>query len=474
VALLLPHFLTRDLSVERFAAWVLMLQIAAYSGYLDFGIQTAVARYVAQAVERGDNEQRDRVISTSFVLLLSAGVLAMCLALLVIWNIHRLFHQAPMAVIGELRGGCLLLCASAAMMLPLSTFTGILIGLHRNEYPALAIGGSRLAGAVAVLIVVQYTHSLVWLALCVAAFNVAGGFAQILMCRRLLPDMQIRTSAITRNFVRELLHYCMGLTAFNFGMLLVGGLDLIVVGYFAFSASGYYAIATTVITFMVGMSNAVYNALMAPMAVMQERKEYSRLRTLVLSTTRLSSYINLLIIFFVVFAGKTLLTAWVGATYAVHILPLVEILIWAQAIRLTGTAYSIALMATAQQQYGIAAVLAEGLTNLFASLIGAWLLGPVGVAWGTFIGAIVGVSWLIFHVMRRVREVPVEGLSFGRAAFLRPAGCFLPLLIYAAFRVHLHLGWISFVGAAMLTVFLLAWAEGFPRFLAARRLARFS
>jgi O-antigen/teichoic acid export membrane protein len=391
VALLLPHFLVRDLSVDQFAAWVLMLQIAAYSGYLDFGLQTAVARYVAQAVERGDNEQRDRVISTSFLLLLGAGVLAMCIALVVIWNLHRLFHHAPMAVIGELRAGCLLLCASAAMMLPLSTFTGILIGLHRNEYPALAIGGSRLLGAVAVLIVVQYTHSLVWLAFCVAGFNILGGFAQYAICRHLLPDMQIRAWAVTRKIIRELMHYCMGLTAFNFGMLLVSGLDLIVVGYFAFSASGYYAIATTVITFMVGMSNAVYNALMAPMAVMQERKEYSRLRQLVLSTTRLGSYTSLLIILFVVFAGRPLLVAWVGANYAAQALPLVEILVWAQAIRLTGNAYSIALVATAQQNYAIVAALAEGFTNLAASVVGAWLLGPVGVAWGTFIGAVVGI-----------------------------------------------------------------------------------
>lgn len=474
VAVALPHFLTRDLSVDRFAAWVLMLQIAAYSNYLDFGLQTAVARYVAQAVERGDDEQRDRVISTAFVLLLGAGVLAFCVALIVIWNMHRLFHRAPMEMIGELRGGCLLLCASAAVMLPLSTFTGILVGLHRNEYPAFAIGGTRLLGALGVLIVVRHTHSLVWLALCIAGFNVLGGILQYAICQRLLPNMRIRASTITRNIIRELLHYCAGLTAFNFGMLLVGGLDLVVVGYFAFSASGYYAIATAVITFMVGMSNAVYNALMAPMAVMQERKEYSRLRKLVLSSTRLGSYTSLVLILIVLFAGKPLLTAWVGASYAAQALPIVEVLLWAQAIRLTGTAYSIALIATAQQNYGIAAALAEGITNLIASVVGAWLWGPIGVAWGTFLGAIVGVSWLTFHVMRHAREVPVEYLSFGREAFLRPVWCFLPLLLYAALRMHLHLTWASLAGAAMLTALLLVLTGGLPRLFPERKAVRLS
>jgi O-antigen/teichoic acid export membrane protein len=48
VALGLPHFLTRSLDSNRFAAWCLVLQIAAYAGYFDFGLQTAVARYLAR------------------------------------------------------------------------------------------------------------------------------------------------------------------------------------------------------------------------------------------------------------------------------------------------------------------------------------------------------------------------------------------------------------------------------------------
>ena len=53
VSLVLPHFLVRSLDRDRFAAWSLMLQIAAYASYLDFGLQTAVARYVAHFTELG-------------------------------------------------------------------------------------------------------------------------------------------------------------------------------------------------------------------------------------------------------------------------------------------------------------------------------------------------------------------------------------------------------------------------------------
>ena len=165
VALVLPHFLTRDLTVAHYSAWVLMLQIAAWSNYLDFGLQTAVARHVAKAMERRDSDFRDRVISTAFLLLVAAGMLALFVALVVVWKLPLLFRSAPPALFGELRGGVLILSVASAAMLPLSTFSGILVGLHRNELPAFAIGGTRILGAMAILCLVHYTHSLVWLAL---------------------------------------------------------------------------------------------------------------------------------------------------------------------------------------------------------------------------------------------------------------------------------------------------------------------
>jgi O-antigen/teichoic acid export membrane protein len=458
VALVLPHFLTHDLSVAGYSAWVLMLQIAAWSNFLDFGLQTAVARHVAQTMERGDTEMRDRVISTALLLLIGAGALVMSMALVVVWQMPSLFHTAPLSLIAELRGGVLILSIAAASLLPLSTFTGILVGLHRNEFPALAIGGTRLLGAFGVLWLVRFTHSLLWLALCLGAFNLFGGIMQYAFARRLLPGMKISLGRVTRPIARELAHYCVGLTAFNFGMLLVSGLDLTVVGYFAFYATGYYGVASTAISFLTGLTGAIFSSLLAPLAVLQERGDYSRIRDIVISTTRLGSYASLAIVLVVILAGKPLVTIWVGPQYASQALPILEILLWAQAIRLTGSAYSVALIATAQQKYGIAAALAEGLTNLVASILGAYFLGPIGVAWGTFVGAVCGFSCVIFWVMRRAVEIPVHRSAFASEAILRPLFCFSPLLLYVAVREKVRPELEYLIAAVAISALLLVWA----------------
>lgn len=459
VALVLPHFLTRDLTVAQFSAWVLMLQVAAWSSYLDFGLQTAVARYVAKAIERHDRDLRDRVISTAFFLLLAAGILAISVALVVVWKMPLLFHSSPLGLLGELRGGVVILSVASAAMLPLSTFSGILIGLHRNEFPAFAIGGTRILGAIAILCLVHYTRSLAWLALCLGAFNLLGGIFQYGFARRLLPEMRIRWQLVTGPITRELAHYCTGLTAFSFGMLLVSGLDLTIVGYFAFAATGFYAIASTVIGFMVGLSGSVFSALLAPLAVLQERREYARIHDLVLTATRLGSYASLVAVSVVLLAGRPLLTLWVGPQYASKALPILEILLWAQAIRLTASAYSVALIATAQQNLGIATAITEGLANLVASILGAYLLGPIGVAWGTVIGSVCGVLSLIFWVMPKAQELSVYGSEFAAEAVLRPLFCFLPILFCATVLLYRPLP-IAAVPIAVLATGLLLFWEG--------------
>src|SRR5271170_3158047 len=90
VAILLPHFLTHALDRDRFAAWSLMLQIAAYVGYLDFGLQTAVARFVAQATELEQWHRRKQLIITARTLLSGAALLGAVVIGAVILNLRHL------------------------------------------------------------------------------------------------------------------------------------------------------------------------------------------------------------------------------------------------------------------------------------------------------------------------------------------------------------------------------------------------
>jgi O-antigen/teichoic acid export membrane protein len=70
VAILLPAYLTHRLPVKTYAAWVLILQLSAYVGYLDFGVQTAVSKYIAEYEAKRDTAGCNRCASVGLVIML--------------------------------------------------------------------------------------------------------------------------------------------------------------------------------------------------------------------------------------------------------------------------------------------------------------------------------------------------------------------------------------------------------------------
>ncbi|MFZ1084100.1 MAG: hypothetical protein WAN35_03945 [Terracidiphilus sp.] len=431
VALALPHFLTRALSPERFGAWSLMLQIAACASYLDLGLQTAVARHVAQLVERGDNRRINQLASTALTMLTAAGGLALAAIGILLWQLPVFFHEIPSALSREFRLAALLLAVSNCAQLPLSTYTGILIGRHRNEYPALAIGGSRLAGGAAAIAAGFLSHSLLAIAACVAIANLLGSLLQVAFAYRIQPALHIRLFASDGKLAAQLAQYCAGLTIWSFGVFLVNGMDLVLVGHFQFSAVGYYSIATALITCFIGFNFALINAFMTPIAALHARGELDSIRNSVLLATRWIIVINIALTALVFVFGESVLTFWVGSSYAQPAFFILRILVIAQAIRCIGGAFCVMLIATGQQRHGIEGAVVEGVVCLCASLLGAVTFGPAGVAAGTLAGTVCGLLWILMRTMPRAQAVPIARNHYLIEGMLIPILACLPVAVYA-------------------------------------------
>jgi len=431
VALALPHFLTRSLDHDRFAAWSLLLQMSAYTTYLDFGVQTAVARFLAGYIERGDEKHRDRLVSTALALLSLAAVLAMFVILVVLWQLPGLFQGVSSELMPEFRLAGAILGASVVLVLPLSAFSGVLLGLHRNEYVAAAVGGSRLLGAAGVLLLVRHSHSLVFLSACIASATVLGSLAQILAVKRLLPTLTVSLTGARASMALELGEYCFGLTVWTVGMLLISGLDVAIVGHVDFKAVGYYSIAAALVTLFSGAHTAICSAFMTPVAALQASGEVNHIRQLILNATRLSTFANLLAVAVTFLGGKFFLQWWVGEPYASQALPIVEILILAHAVRLVMNPYASALIATDLQRHGIAQGAVEGVINLVCSIVGAYWIGPLGVALGTLIGAACGLAWTCLLTVPRTAEISSGRRTFISEGIFRPFLCTLPVVIFA-------------------------------------------
>lgn len=454
VAVILPPFLTRLMTPDSFGAWSLVLQLSAFVGYLDFGIQTAIGRFVAHASERGDSEHRDRILSTSLAALTVSGVVGVGGGIALAILAPRIFHQVPPMLLYDLRIALVLVAGSLAVGLPCSVFNGIFIGLQRYEVPAAIVTGSRAVSAACLIVVVRQGGGLVEMGAAAATVNLASYLLQYVAYRKLAPRAKFSTHLISRRSGRELFEYCMSLSVWSFAMLLVSGVDVAMVGYFEFRKVAYYAVAATLITFLAGMQTALFHAMIPSTAVMQARGDSAQLGRSVLTATRYGSFILLLTGLPLIFGAKSILTIWVGAKYAVEGARILQVLTAANMIRLSAVPYIATLIGTGQQRLVILTPLLEGFSNLIASVIAGFCFGAIGVALGTLIGAAVGIGGNFVYNMPRTFEVRFRISEYFRDGLLRPLACALPFVASA-----LALRFSSSLGAARALVIAVALAS---------------
>lgn len=462
VAVVLPPVLTRSLSPAAYGAWALVLQLSAYIVYLDFGIQTAVGRFVAYGQERSDRGYCDRMVSTAVAALAVAGLLGLTAAALAAFLLPRLFHQMPAALLAPARAAVVLVAGSLALGLPFAAFNGVFVGLHRYDIPALTVGGSRILSAVFLVLVVRRGGSLLEMGIAVAVVNLISYALQYGLVRKLAVGIRLRLSSITRDAWRELFHYCFSLSIWSFSGLLVAGVDLVLVGFFQYQEVAYYAVASTLVLFLAGLQSAIFNALLSPAAALHARGSSSALGRMLVTSTRYGTFLLLLTGIPLLLWAPGILRVWVGPLYAAHGALYLRILVIANMIRLSATPYSVLLMGTAQQKLAIGSPVLEGVTNLVVSLIGGYWFGAVGIAVGTLVGAIVGVLVHFVRNLQRTTEIRISTREFLRDGLMRPVVCVVPLLACAAWLAAASKSLLSVMVllSAFLLTGLLAWRCG--------------
>jgi O-antigen/teichoic acid export membrane protein len=201
--LVVMPYLIRTLGSGTYGLWILIGTMAGYFGVLDLGVSTALGRLVAAHRARGEHDQINCVMSTSFALLLTVFVIV-CAATGVALVVFPRVFSVPANELLDVHYALILVGLNLALTFPGFTFAGFLWGQERFDLENAVRIPCLIVRAVLSITAVSASMPLMSLGVIVLGVDTLGNLARMLLSFRLDPNLRLSWKQVEGAKVREI------------------------------------------------------------------------------------------------------------------------------------------------------------------------------------------------------------------------------------------------------------------------------
>lgn len=380
----LTPFILRQLGESLYGLWALVGSVVAYGFLLDFGINGAVTKYVAEYRARGEGEMAHTIIATALWTNTGLGFLVIFISVLVAPLFTGVFNIAASA---QQTATWLFLFAGigVGITIPGATVTAVLRGLQRFDLINLIGVTASLVSAGATFLVLRLGGGVVGLALVGICVTLVVQLLSSWFIYRIAPELRFGWFGPSRSHLKTLVSYSSSLFFMNLGGYLESRSGEIAIGRFLpVSAVTPYNLARRLSALPQTFTEQFLTLLLPMASEIHAKEDAAQLRSLYIISTRVTLAIFLPICMVLVTLVKPLLTVWVGVEYAEYSY-LVIILAAASLIDTSTWPAGFVLQGMAKHSPLAAMTIGSGITNLTLSILLVNRLGLLGVALGTLI-----------------------------------------------------------------------------------------
>jgi O-antigen/teichoic acid export membrane protein len=352
----------------------------------------------------------------------------------------------------------------------------VLQGLHRFDFANLiGILGMALF-TIATVSVLLLGGGLLGMVAINIPITLTMQIPTIWLIRRAAPELQFGRGRPRRELVRTVFSFSSALVVVNLASQIQSQTDEIVIGIFLPVASVTpYSIARRLSGLPQILTNQFVKVLMPLASQLTATDERHQLRSLYLTSARLTLALDVPLVCGLIVLGRSFLMVWVGAEYA-SAAPLLAILAIASLVDTSMWPASNILQGMSRHRPLAIFAIGSALVNLLLSI---WLVHPLGVA-GVALGTLIPTSiecvcFVTPYAMRQngvslraflseilwpslVPAVPMLAVLFALRQLLQPSS-------------YLAIGAIGLAGVGVYGLLYLALSRGKPEHVLLRRLA---
>lgn len=315
-ALIAVPIMVRSLGTQRFGVFMIALAVAGFLGILDVGLGRAVTKLTADRIALGRRSEAASMVVTASALMLAFGAVSGCgLAVIARWAAYHAL-KIPPALRAQTLSAFYLLAAAVPIIITASGFRGVLAAFQRFDLINLIrmpIGILLFAGP---LIVLPFSHRLLYLVGALIAVRAVAWLAQLILCLKLLPELL--TSRLDASLIKPLVSFGGWVTVSNVLGPLLTHADRVVIGaVVSMEAVAWYATPYEVAGRLWAIPSAVASAMFPAFAYRFARDEGRPIVLLGRGLTFIFLVMLPCVLVIITFAREGL-TLWLGPVFAGH------------------------------------------------------------------------------------------------------------------------------------------------------------
>jgi O-antigen/teichoic acid export membrane protein len=428
IAFIVSPIMVNKLGVNTYGIWVLMVSISGYFTVLDFGINTALVRFISKYVALKDFTKANEVYSSALALFSIAGAIAIISIVIFSLNFSELFNikefnNRYLSIVFIVIG------IDLAINLVFGVFSGVLRGLQKfHELNVISIVISLLKN-MALVYLLYNDYSILSIAILQIFMSLLKYYLMYLLINKKHTFIQFEKSLVTKVTFKKLYDYSIYSFLIAVAMKIIFYTDSLIIGLLInIGAVTYYSIPVMIVE---NLEKFIWAAIAVLIPVISSHEALMNTESNKTLYVTGSKYIFMLtgpVLIVLLIAGDEFIGLWMGAEYIKDSGQVLKILLVGYIFSLTQLMAHGILKGISKHKILAYILCFQVSLNLAVSIILAPIYGINGVAIGTTIPIL--ISNIILIPYFTCKELGISFMDYTLTSIIKPI--FIPVIMYFA------------------------------------------
>ncbi len=308
-------YITSMFGSTRYGVWVIIFQTVSYFTLFDFGINSALTRFVSKAFAKKDFTKINKTLSTAQLLYTIIGIIVGISVFVLSQLYFDIFHIVSPELITEGKTALFLLGVFLAFQFLMMAFGNSHGAFQRLDISKNLTATEEIVRIAAMTLLLYNGYGLIALALTIVSTTVLRSVVGIVWLKKLFPEIKL-SFRFDKDSARQLFGYSKVTLFISLCWLILYGSDSFILGVLSSTAAaGIYAPGAQLMLYLRNIINIVGVPLIPAVSHLESQESFERIQTIYLKGIKYISYISFAMMTAVFFLAESFVRNWLDQEF---------------------------------------------------------------------------------------------------------------------------------------------------------------